>query len=144
MATRPPEKPLLYRFMLTTGVPVYSTTEEEKPGQHAEGPAEIAGDRGQSGAEQAGKLDRGVAEGPVHHQSAQKHASTMTGMMLKACLPKAEKPMMVSIPPTVGPFRSPPLHRMKAMLIRPLIPVLSSTGLRPNIRRKSLGARPLS
>ena len=28
MATRPPEKPLLYRFMPATGVPVYSTTEE--------------------------------------------------------------------------------------------------------------------
>ncbi len=59
----------------------------------------------------------------------------MTGMMLKACLPKAEKPMMVKIPPTVGPFRSPPPSRMKAMPIRPLTPMLISTGAGPNIRR---------
>ena len=46
----------------------------KKSGQNAEGPAEIAGDRGQSGAEQAGQLDGGIAERPVHHQPAQEHA----------------------------------------------------------------------
>ena len=44
----------------------------EKAGQHAVGPAEIARDGGQGGAEQAGQLDGGVAEGPVHHETAQK------------------------------------------------------------------------
>ena len=59
----------------------------------------------------------------------------ITGMMLNACLPKAEKPIMVRMPPTVGPFRSPPDSRMKAMPVRPLTPALMSTGAGPNIRR---------
>ncbi len=115
----------------------------KKSGQNAEGPAEIAGDRGQSGAEQAGQLDGGIAERPVHHQPAQEHAGHDWNDV-EGVLAKGREAMMVRMPPTVGPFRSPPLHRMKAMLIRPLIPVLSSTGPAPNIRRKSLGARPLS
>lgn len=59
----------------------------------------------------------------------------ITGMIFRACLPKAEKPMMVRMPPTVGPFRSPPPPRIKAMPMRPLIPMLISTGPAPNMRR---------
>ena len=59
----------------------------------------------------------------------------ITGRILKACLPKAENPIMVRIPPTVGPFRSPPDSRIKAMPIRPFTPVLMHTGAGPNMRR---------
>ena len=67
----------------------------------------------------------------------------ITGVMLRACLPKAEKPMIVRMPPMVGPFRSPPVSRSTNMPIKPFTPILTRTGAGPNIRRKSLGDRPL-
>lgn len=106
----------------------------EEPRHDAEGPAEIARDRGQSGSEQEGELHGALVDIEVHKNAADDHAQH-DGVMLRACLPKAEKPMMVRMPPRVGPLRSPPVARMKAMPMSPLTPMLMSTGAGPNMRR---------
>ena len=41
-----------------------------------------------------------------------KSTPNMIGAMFRICFPVAEKPMIVKIPPIVGPFNSPPTPRI--------------------------------
>ena len=59
----------------------------------------------------------------------------MIGAMFRICFPVAEKPMIVKIPPIVGPFNSPPTPRTKIVANSPLSAMLRTVAAPPLSRR---------
>ena len=76
--------------------------------QDPEAPAKMSCDGGQGRAEQPRQLQGGIVRRVVHPVSAQGHAQHHRGDVQAGVLTKGRKPMMVKMPPTVGPFSSPP------------------------------------
>lgn len=106
----------------------------EEPRHDAEGPAEIARDRGQSGSEQEGELHGALVDIEVHKNAADDHAQH-DGGDVAGVLTEGGEAHDGENAPRVGPLRSPPVARMKAMPMSPLTPMLMSTGAGPNMRR---------